>query len=355
MDRRQVIGGAAAFAMAAGSGPARAQNLVKVKSGMVSAIDQIGLPIAVERGFFEKHGVEVEIARPYATGVDALNALQAGETQIVQVGVPMIGAVLRGMDLVALANYSGNAAKAGSDATMALVASGTSGIRKGDLASLRGKRIAASFGTINHLYALALLEKAGLTPADVTMVNTPPPDMTVALLSRGIDAFAAWDPWPIVALRDVPGAVEIVRGGDVISYLGFNVATRAWAASNGQTIVKVLAGLSEADQWMRKNPQRAAQIATRWVPGLRQEVAEAAMEFNIQQADRRLSANNVRALWSAQERLHRLGFLRETFDVNKHVDASHILKVMADHPALFSDLPPIPAEVQLKPGFVFKP
>jgi ABC-type nitrate/sulfonate/bicarbonate transport system substrate-binding protein len=355
MDRRQVIGGAAAFAMAAVSSPARAQSLVKVKAGMVSAIDQIGLPIAVERGFFEKHGVEVEIARPYATGVDALNALQAGETQIVQVGVPMVGAVLRGMDLVALANYSGNAAKAGSDATMALVASGTSGIRKGDLASLRGKRIAASFGTINHLYALALLEKAGLTPADVTMVNTPPPDMTVALLSKGIDAFAAWDPWPIVALRDVPGAVEIVRGGDVISYLGFNVATRAWAANNGQTIVKVLAGLSEADQWMRKNPQRAAQVATRWVPGLKQEVAEAAMEFNIQQADRRLSANNFRALWSAQDRLHRLGFLKETFDVNKHVDASHILKVMAEYPALFSDLPPIPAEVQLKPGFVFKP
>lgn len=355
MDRRQVIGGAAAFAIAAGSSQARAQSLVKVKAGMVSAIDQIGLPIAVERGFFEKHGVEVEIARPYATGVDALNALQAGETQIVQVGVPMVGAVLRGMDLVALANYSGNAAKAGSDATMALVASGTSGIRKGDLASLRGKRIAASFGTINHLYALALLEKGGLTPADVTMVNTPPPDMTVALLSKGIDAFAAWDPWPIVALRDVPGAVEIVRGGDVISYLGFNVATRAWAANNGQTIVKVLAGLSEADQWMRKNPQRAAQVATRWVPGLRQEVAEAAMEFNIQQADRRLSANNFRALWSAQDRLHRLGFLKETFDVNKHVDASHILKVMAEYPALFSDLPPIPAEVQLKPGFVFKP
>jgi ABC-type nitrate/sulfonate/bicarbonate transport system substrate-binding protein len=355
MDRRQWMTGATALAVAAGASPARAQNLVKVKAGMVSAIDQIGLPIALERGFFEKHGVDLEIARPYATGVDALNALQAGETQIVQVGVPMIGAVLRGMDLVALANYSGNAAKAGSDATMALIASEASGIRKGDLASLRGKRIAASFGTINHLYALALLEKGGLTPQDVTLVNTPPPDMTVALLSKGIDAFAAWDPWPIVALKDVPGAVEIIRGGDVISYLGFNVATRTWAANNGQTIVKVLAGLSEADQWMRKNPQRAAQVATRWVPGLKQEVAEAAMEFNIQQADRRLSANNYRALWSAQDRLHRLGFLKETFDVNKHIDAAHILKVMADHPALFSDLPPIPATAALTPGYSFKP
>ncbi len=186
---------------------AQAQTPVKLKAGMVTGIDQVGLPIALERGFFEKQGLDVTIARPYATGVDALNALQAGESEIVQVGVPMIGAVLRGMDLVALGNYSGNATKLGSDATMAIIAGKDSGIVKGDLKSLKGKKIAASFGTINHLYILALLEKAGLTPADVTLVNTPPPDMTVALLAKGIDAFSGWDPWPIVALKDVPGAV----------------------------------------------------------------------------------------------------------------------------------------------------
>ncbi len=98
---------------------AQAQTPVKLKAGMVTGIDQVGLPIALERGFFEKQGLDVNIARPYATGVDALNALQAGESEIVQVGVPMIGAVLRGMDLVALGNYSGNATKLGSDATMA--------------------------------------------------------------------------------------------------------------------------------------------------------------------------------------------------------------------------------------------
>ena len=336
-------------------GLASAQTPVKLKAGMVTGIDQIGLPIALERGFFEKWGLDVTIARPYATGVDALNALQAGESEVVQVGVPMIGAVLRGMDLVALGNYSGNPAKLGSDATMALIASGSSGIVKGDLKSLKGKKIAASFGTINHLYALALLEKAGLTPNDVTLVNTPPPDMTVALLSKGIDAFSAWDPWPIVALKDVPGAVEVIRGGDVISYVGFNVALRPWVEKNGPTIEKFLAAVSEADKWMRANPKLAAQVATRWIPGLKTDVAEAAMQFNIQQADRRLSANNYRALWSAEDRLNRLGFLKSTFDVNKHIEPKHILKVMKDNPQLFADLPAIPASAAIAPGFVFKP
>src|SRR6185369_15919560 len=83
-----------------------AQAPIKMKAGMVAAIDQMALPIAVERGFFEKEGLDVTIARPYATGVDALNALQAGEADLIQVGVPMIGAVLRGMDLVAVGNYT---------------------------------------------------------------------------------------------------------------------------------------------------------------------------------------------------------------------------------------------------------
>jgi ABC-type nitrate/sulfonate/bicarbonate transport system substrate-binding protein len=351
MKRVLLIG----FALALAAMSAQAQTLTKIKAGMVTGIDQIALPIALERGFFEKQGLDVAIARPYATGVDALNALQAGESDIVQVGVPMIGAVLRGMDLVAIGNYSGNATKAGSDATMAIIAREGSGIIKGDLASLKGKKIAASFGTINHLYILAVLEKAGLKPEDVTLVNTPPPDMTVALLAKGIDAFSGWDPWPIVAVKDVPGAIEVIRGGDVISYIGFNVALRSWIERNGETIEKFLAAVSEADQWMRKNPKQAAQIATRWIPGLKQDIAEAAMQFNIQQADRRLSANNFRALWSAEDRLNRLGILKTTFDVNKHVDPKYILTVMKKHPELFSDLPPIPAAVAISSNFVFKP
>jgi sulfonate transport system substrate-binding protein len=352
--RRVLVSGLAAAAATAAL-PLRAQTMVKMKAGMVTGIDQVGLPIALERGFFEKHGLDVTVARPYATGVDALNALQAGEADIVQVGVPMIGAVLRGMDLVALGNYSGNATKLGSDATMALVAREGSGIAATNLATLKGKKIAASFGTINHLYALALIEKAGLTPADVTLVNTPPPDMTVALLAKGIDAFSAWDPWPIVAGKDVPGAYTVIRGGDLISYLGFNVATRGWVEKNGETIEKFLTAVSEADKWMRANPKAAAQVATRWIPGLKVDVAEAAMQFNIQQADRRLSANNYRALWAAQDRLSRLGVIKSTFDVNRHIEPKHMLKVMRDKPELFSDLPPIPAAVAIGAGYQFKP
>ncbi len=334
---------------------AQTKDPIKLKVGMVAAVDMLALPIALERGFFEKHGLDVTIARPYATGVDALNALQAGETDMVQAGVPAIGAILRGMDLVFFGNFSGNATKLGSDATLAMIAGKDSGIVKGDLKTLKGKKIAASFGTINHLYILGLLEKAGLTPADVTLVNTPPPEMNVALLAKGVDAYACWDPVPVIGMKDVPGAIEVIRGGDVISYLGFNIALRPWLEKNGATIEKFVAAVSEADQWMRKNPKQAAAIGTRWIPGLKLDVAETAMEYNIQQVDRRISAHNYRALWKAQDTLQRLGVIKSVFDVNKHIEPKFILSVMKSHPELFSDLQPIPGDVAIKPGFVFKP
>lgn len=334
---------------------AQDDDLIELNAGIVSGIDQLGVAMALEQGFFEKQGLDVTIANPFATGVDALNALQAGEVDVVQVGVPMIGAVVRGMDLVALGNYSGNAAQLGSDTTMALVARDGSDIKGEDLTTLKGKKVATSFGTINHLYILALIEAAGLAVDDVTLVNTPPPDMTVALLSGGIDAFVGWDPWPIVAQRDVPGAYVALRGGNHISYIGFNVGMREWVANNGETIEKFLAAVSEADQWMRANPKEAAQVATRWIPGLDPAVAEEAMEYNIQQADRRLSANNYAALHAAVSTLNRLGFIDKTFDVNEHINSTHIVNVMKNHPELFSDLPEIPADAQIGEGFVYKP
>jgi ABC-type nitrate/sulfonate/bicarbonate transport system substrate-binding protein len=328
---------------------------VAIRVGIVGAIDQLGVPVALDRGFFEKWGLNVTIATPYPTGVDLLNALQAGEIQMGQVGVPMIGAVLRGMDLVILGNYSGSSVRLGGDDTMALVAREGSGIRR--IQDLRGKRIAASFGTISHLYVLGILEKAGLAVRDVTLVNTPPGEMPVALRGGAVDAFATWDPWPVIALREVPNAYEVVRGGGFIGFMGFNVALRSWAERNQETIERFLAARAEADKFMRANPVRTAEVAVRWLPGLQRtpEVALRGVRNNLPTLDIRISYFNYLALHNAVTSLNRLGFLPGTFDVNRVFMPGPILAVMARHPELFDDLPPIPRAAQVGPGFTFTP
>jgi DNA-binding FadR family transcriptional regulator len=58
--------------------------------------------------------------------------------------------------------------------------------------------------------------------------------------------------------------------------------------------------------------------------------------------------------WSLLDR-DVLGWLKSTFDVNAHIEPKYILKVMKDHPELFSDLPPIPDGVAIGSGYVLKP
>ena len=61
-------------------------------------------------------------------------------------------------------------------------------------------------------------------------------DHIAALLAKGVDAYACWDPVPVIGMKDVPGAIEVIRGGDVISYLGFKIALRPWVEKNAATI-----------------------------------------------------------------------------------------------------------------------
>src|SRR5690625_1669911 len=149
------------------AGSSSGEDTTSVSAGMVAAIDQIGLPAALDQGFFEEEGLNVEVAEPFASGVDQLNALDTGQIQFAQVGSPVLGAVLAGADYVLLGNYTGSAAKFGIDETMGVVAREGSGIDEGDLSTLKGKKIGVTVGSINHLYLLAVLEDLGMKTKDV--------------------------------------------------------------------------------------------------------------------------------------------------------------------------------------------
>lgn len=330
------------------------QELTSVTAGYVGAMDQIGLPAALDAGFFEEQGLDVELSQPFPTGVDSLNALQSGEVDFVQVGTPTIGAILEGMDLVYLGNYTGSSTQLGIDETMALVSAEGSGIEADDPSTLRGKRIGVSIGSINHLYMLGLLEDAGMDPSQVEFVNTSPPDMGVALETDGIDAGAVWDPWPIRITNQVDGAYTVTRGGGHIPFVGYIVAKREFVEQNRDVVERFLTARAAADQWMRKNPDEAAQVATRWLSGTEEKVATEAMQHNIQQLDPRFSACNYLAMDTVMRLLEEQGAVDDTFDVNDHFMPGPILSVMDERPGLFSDLEQIPQSARISADYTFE-
>ncbi len=343
-------GGATVEDDVAGSEGAR---LDTVNAGYVSAVDQIGLPIGLEIGAFEEQGLDVRLSQPFPTGVDSLNALQAGEVDFVQVGTPAIGAAQRGLDLVLLGNYSGSASQRSIDQTMAVVARPDSGIDGDDLATLRGKRIGVSIGSINHLYLIGLLQELQIPVGEVEVVNTAPPDMPVALQTSGIDAAIVWDPWPITIEQQVEGSEEVVRGGGYIPYVGYIVAMREFVDQNPDVVQRFLAARAAADQWMRENPDDAAEAATRWLPGTELGVAQEAMQYNVAQLDPRFSACNYLALDTVAQMLAEQGVTQPGFAVAERFVPGPIATVMTERPELFDDLPEIPEAARIGDGYTY--
>jgi ABC-type nitrate/sulfonate/bicarbonate transport system substrate-binding protein len=326
-----------------------AGKLVEVKVGFNSAIDQIAVPVGVEEGFFDKNGLDVTLAPAFASGVDALNALQAGDVQFVHVGVPLMGAMIAGMDVVYVGSYTGTGARIRSDGTFSIVAGKDSGINAKDFASFRGKKIASTLGSTNHIYVRNLLASKGIKPEEYTLVNTAPPDMPVALSGRGVDAVACWDPWPIISRINAPGAFEVTRGGGFVANVGYIVAMREFAEKNPEIVEKFLTARAESDQWVRKNPKGAAEIATRWIPGTSKEVAEEAMQFVGPLTDGRMSACTVRGMQEGMDATRVMRNLSQPVDVRKFVRGAAATKLMQTRPDLFADLEAIPAAAKL-PG-----
>lgn len=135
-------------------------------------------------------------------------------------------------------------------------------VARGDiqLASLAGKRIAYVDGSSAHQTLLQGLKSASLNETDVKLVNMGVDAMPEALEKGDIDAFAAWEPAPTIALAQ-KGRNRIVFRGQSTDYF---VVERGFADEAPKAADALIAGYLRAIEWMRrsqKNVEKAAQWA----------------------------------------------------------------------------------------------
>ena len=128
------------------------------------------------------------------------------------------------------------------------------------MADLKGKKVALTAGTILQYTVIRALEQAGLTYADIEVVNLPPPDALTAFQSGDVDAVAILDPQrSIVAAA---GAKKIGDGVGVTAGLSYVVATQAALddPAIAATIADYLPRLIRAEAWADENPEAWAEI-----------------------------------------------------------------------------------------------
>src|SRR5580765_5108869 len=212
--------------------------------------------------------------RQFGGGGDVIRAMASGDVAIGEVGSTGIAtAISQGMDVELFWILEDIAA------AEALVARNGSGVNS--IADLKGKKIATPFVSTSHFQLLYALDKAGIKPTDVQILNMRPPEIAAAWGRGDIDATFIWD--PVLSTAKKNGKV-LMTSGDICkqgacTFDGL-IVTRKFAKENPEFMVALVKALAKADNDYRSNPKawtadkdKVAAVA-KWSGGKPEDVAE---------------------------------------------------------------------------------
>jgi NitT/TauT family transport system substrate-binding protein len=166
-----------------------------------SDIHQLACWVALEKGLYRKHGVEVEVAGIFKAGPEEMSAFAAGALDMGYVGeAPATTAVANKaaeVTVLAQVNTEGSAIVKGKDAPIR------------DVRDLAGKRVAIpGHSTVQDFLLKKALIKFNVDQKSVNVIVLKPPEMIGALKTGQIDAFIAWEPYP--AKARIMGAGQVL-------------------------------------------------------------------------------------------------------------------------------------------------
>jgi NitT/TauT family transport system substrate-binding protein len=254
--RRTVLALAAGIALAAFLTPA-ASRAETVKIAHSTWVGYGPLYIAQEKGFFKKHGVDVELII-MEEPKDRFPALLAGSIQMIASTVDTAILYLRKPDdfqyVVAIDDSNG----------------GDGIVAKKDIksvADLKGKSVAFSEGSVSEFYLNVLLAKAGLKESDLKGVNMAAPEAGAAFVAEKVDAAVTWEPWLsrgkgtafghlLTDSSTTPGLIT-----DVV------IVTKDYMTKHPKETKAIVAAWNEAVAFQRSNTDEANAIMAKGVGG----------------------------------------------------------------------------------------
>lgn len=129
------------------------------------------------------------------------------------------------------------------------------------VADLKGKKVAAASGTDPYFHLLQALAEAGLSAADLEIVNLIHADGQKALESGDVDAWAGLD--PLTATSELTAGSKIIYNNPAFASWGVLNTTEKFLAEKPELVEVVLAQYERARQWIIDNPDDAVAILAR--------------------------------------------------------------------------------------------
>jgi NitT/TauT family transport system substrate-binding protein len=120
-------------------------------------------------------------------------------------------------------------------------------------AYLRGRRVGYVPGTISAIVLDRMLDKVRIAPSAIVRASFRPPELIPALGRGDIDAFVAWEPWPLLARQKIPTATEFVDRSLYTVRLHLVTRPEVIDAKRG-ALVKLLRALRLAEDRLAADP-----------------------------------------------------------------------------------------------------
>ncbi len=238
-----------ALALTCTSLPALAQEKVRVLLDWFVNPDHAALVIAKQRGIFTKHGLDVELIAPADPNAPPklVAAGQADYAVSYQPTLQML--VAEGLPLVRVGVLVAQPLNS-------LVALEDSPVKT--LADFKGRKIGYSIAGFDEALLGAMLETAGLTLKDVTLININFA-LTTALMSKQVDGvIGAFRNFELndLELNKAKGRIWLVEKYGVPNYDELILVTKRETVDVART-KKLLAAVAEATTWLKANPAEA--------------------------------------------------------------------------------------------------
>jgi ABC-type nitrate/sulfonate/bicarbonate transport system substrate-binding protein len=318
--------------------PAAGQAPAPLAAAVGGNMNHIPSFVGVEKGIFLKHGVDLKL-KVLATGQEMSKALQAGEVQVIgsaYSNYPV--AVERGMAARGVVGLMGDRTSRYSDEPVSIWTRKGTGI--GRLEDLAGRKVGTPVGGTADEFLGVVLKKKAIAREQVTVLNVPPGNLVSALQGGSVDAVATWEPFGSLVQAKIPDAVLVVRGGGHIGYY-INMAVHDDViAKSPELVERYVIGMVEATQYTRQHADEAAEIATRWIPGL--DIAVARQALRHMTFDPRITPHTIAAWDENVKVLLEQKKLRSAVPWQQGIELRFIEKVAKAHPQLLTDLKPVP-------------
>ena len=300
-----LAGYAAISCLSIGSDRAAAAELLKARLaqnlGPISALTIV----AKSKGIFERHGLDITVSN-FTSGKQCLNTVIGGGADIATTAeAPVTASAMANQPIAFVAGMEYSDLKT--------VTAAKAGIKT--KADLRGKKIGFTAGTGSEVYTATLLKSAGLTPADVKLVNLRPQEMLPALAAGSIDAFDTWEPHIANAKKALGEAVVELDTKGTYSETFNIVVMRPYLNANPALVGKFIAALIDTETWIKANPDDAITTVAKAV-GMKRDDLKAIWSdyvYRVRLDDRLLEILKTHAAWRLSSGNHPPGAVMPDF------------------------------------------